>query len=160
MSTHMSWWACSAKPAMTVSMRLVRVTMRVRHNRHCLHMESICTIPKPFYSEKLLNSSDLMKGKSNHVDDANFSSPLSAIMFSCKMRMERLRFYEEENNTSDTWCIVTESLLRIAVEKSCSFPMGTQLVEFHWSSAKKSGNEVQLFKEIEFHSENSLIDWY
>jgi len=60
-------------------------------------------IPKPFYSEKLSNSSDLMKGKSNHVDDANFFSPLSAIMFCCKMmRMERLRFCEVENNTTDT----------------------------------------------------------
>jgi hypothetical protein len=65
-------------------------------------MASICTIPRPFYSEKLSNSSDLMKGKSNHVDDTNFSSPLSTILFSCKMRMERLRFYEEENNTTDT----------------------------------------------------------
>jgi hypothetical protein len=44
----------------------------------------------------------MMKRKSHHVGDANFSSPLSTILFSCKMRMERLRFYEEENNTTDT----------------------------------------------------------
>jgi hypothetical protein len=50
----------------------------------------IFTIHKPFYSEKLSNSSDLMKGKSNHVDDADFC------------RMERLRFCEVENNTTDT----------------------------------------------------------
>jgi hypothetical protein len=43
-----------------------------------------------------------MKGKSNHVDDADFSSPLPAIIFSCKMRMERKIFYEEENCTIDT----------------------------------------------------------
>ena len=129
-------------------------------NRHCLHMESICMIPKPFYSEKLSNSSDLMKGKSNHVDDANFSSPLSAIMFSCKMRMERLRFCEVENNTTDTWGILIEYLLSIVIEKSCSFPMGIQLADFHWCSAKKAGNEVQLFKEIKLHSENSVITWY
>ena len=88
-------------------------------------------IPKLFYSEKLSNSSDLMKGKSNHVDDANFSSPLSAIMFSCKMRMERLRFCEVENNTTDTCGILIEYLLSIVVEKTCSFPMGIQLADFH-----------------------------
>ncbi len=77
-----------------------------RHIRHFLVTESICTRPKPFYSEKISNSSDLMKGKSNHVDNANFSCLLSAIMFSCKMRMEGKRCYEEENDTTDTWCIV------------------------------------------------------
>ena len=66
------------------------------------YTESICMILKPFYSEKLSNSSDLMKGKSNHVDDANFSSPLPAIIFSCKIRMERKRCNEEENDTTDT----------------------------------------------------------
>jgi hypothetical protein len=91
----------------------------------------IFTIHKPFYSEKLSNSSDLMKGKSNHVDDANFSSPLPAIIFSCKIRMERKRCKEEENDTTDTWSIVIEYLLSIAVEKSCSFPMGTQFNDFH-----------------------------
>ena len=97
----------------------------------------IFTIHKPFYSEKLSNSSDLMKGKSDHVDDANFSSPLPAIIFSCKIRMERKRCNEEENDTTDTWSIVIEYLLSIAVEKSCSFPMGTQFNDFHWCSAKK-----------------------
>ena len=97
----MSWWACSAQPALTVSMRpdWARSAMTVSMRPD---WESICTIPKPFYSEKLPYSSDLMKGKSNHVDDADFSSPLSAIMFSSKMRMERLRFCEVENNTTDT----------------------------------------------------------
>ena len=70
-----------------------------RHSKHSLGMESICTLSKPFLSEKTLNSSDLMKGKSNHVDNANFSSPLSANLFSCKMRVERLRFYDKENIT-------------------------------------------------------------
>ena len=97
----------------------------------------IFTIHKPFYSEKLSNSSDLMKGKSNHVDDANFSSPLPAIIFSCKIRMERKRCNKEENYTTDTWSIVIEYLLSIAVEKSWSFPMGTQFNDFHWCSAKK-----------------------
>ena len=91
----------------------------------------IFTIHKPFYSEKLSNSSDLMKGKSNHVDDANFSSSLPAIIFSCKIRMERKRCKEEEKDTTDTWSIVIEYLLSIAVEKSCLFPMGTQLNDFH-----------------------------
>jgi len=78
-----------------------------------------------------------MKGKSNHVDDANFSSPLPAIIFSCKIGMERKRCNEEENDTTDTWSIVIEYLLSISVEKSCSFPMGTQFNDFHWCSAKK-----------------------
>jgi hypothetical protein len=51
------------------------------------------------------------------------------------MRMERKIFYEEENCTIDTWCII-EYLLSIAVEKSCSFHNGTQLDDFHWCSAK------------------------
>jgi len=107
------------------------------HTQCVLDTMLIFTIHKPFYSEKLSNSSDLMKGKSNHVDDANFSSPLPAIIFSCKIRMERKRCKEEENDTTDTWSIVIEYLLIIAVEKSCSFPMGTQLNDFHWCSAKK-----------------------
>jgi hypothetical protein len=98
-----------------------------------------------------------MKGKSSHVDDADFSSPLSAIISSCKIRMEGKGCYEEENDTTDTWCIVIEYLLSIAVEKSCLFSMGTQLEYFHLCSAKKSGNEVQLSNEIELHSENSVI---
>jgi hypothetical protein len=53
-----------------------------------------------------------MKGKSNHVDDAEFSSPLPAIIFSYKMGMERNIFYEEENGTTDTWCIVIKKGLR------------------------------------------------
>jgi hypothetical protein len=89
------------------------------------------TTPKPFYSEKLSNSSDLMKGKSNRVDDADFSSPLSAIILSCKMRWERKKCYEDENDTTDTWCNVIDYLLSIAVVKSCSFPMGTHLDNFH-----------------------------
>jgi hypothetical protein len=56
------------------------------------------------------------------VDDANFSSSLSAIIFSCKSvqfktRMERKRCYDEVNNTTDTWSIVIDYLLSIAVEK-------------------------------------------
>ncbi len=101
----------------------------------------------------LSKSSDLMKGKSNHVDDADFSSLLSAIILpvSCKMRMERKRCYAEENDTNHTWCIVVDYLMSIAVEKSCSFSMGThwQLDDFHGCSAKKSGNEAQPFKEFE-----------
>jgi hypothetical protein len=65
-------------------------------------VESICMIPRPFNSEKLPNSSDVMKEKSHHVGDANISSPQSAIIFSCKIKMGGLRFYEEENNTTDT----------------------------------------------------------
>ncbi len=48
----------------------------VYEDRHFLHTESICTIPKPFNTEKLSNSSDLMEGKSNYVNDADFSSQL------------------------------------------------------------------------------------
>ncbi len=88
-------------------------------------------IVQQMHVSSLSKSSDLMKGKSNHVDDADFSSPLPAIIFSCKIRMKRKRCNEEENDTTDTWSIVIEYLLSIAVEKSCSFPMGTQFNDFH-----------------------------
>jgi hypothetical protein len=51
-------------------------------------------------------------------------------------------------------------LLSIVVEKSCSFPIGIQLADFHWCSAKNSGNQLYLSNEIELHSENSIIAWY
>jgi hypothetical protein len=41
-----------------------------------------------FYSEKLVNSSDMMEEWSHHVLDADFFNSLSAIMFSCMTRME------------------------------------------------------------------------
>ncbi len=72
-----------------------------------------------------------MTEKINNVDDANFSSPLLAIIFSCKMGTERKRCYVEENNTTDTWCIEIDYWLSIAVEKSCSIPMETLLDDFH-----------------------------
>jgi hypothetical protein len=52
-----------------------------------------------FYSEKLVNSSDMMKEKGHHVLDADFFNSLSAIMFSCMMRMEFFRFSIKETTT-------------------------------------------------------------
>ena len=87
----MSWWACSAKPAMTVSMRQDWVLMRVTQQTLPAHEINLHDT-KAFLFRKARKQLRLMKGKSNHVEDADFSSPLSAIMFSRKMRMERLRF--------------------------------------------------------------------
>jgi hypothetical protein len=90
---------------MTIPMRQDWVLMRMTQQTFSAHRINLhCT--KAFLFRKLSNSSDLMKGKSNHVDGADFSSPLPAIIFSCKMRMERKIFYEEESSTTDTWCIV------------------------------------------------------
>ena len=41
-----------------------------------------------------------MKKLSHHVFHSNFSSFLSALMFSCEMRMEKLRFFVKENNNN------------------------------------------------------------
>jgi hypothetical protein len=69
-----------------------------------------------------------------HVNDANFSSPLSAIIFSCKMKMERKKCVEQENDTTDIWCVVIDYLLSIAliiaVENHAHFPW-EQSDDFH-----------------------------
>ncbi len=56
--------------------------------------------------------------------------------------MERKKWYEEENDATDTWCIVIDYLLSVAVEKSCSFPMGTQVI-FIDALLKNQGMEFE-----------------
>ena len=61
---------------------------------------SINTRMQIFYSEKLIKISDMMKKWSHHVFHSNFSSFLSALTFSCEMRMDKLRFFVKENNNN------------------------------------------------------------
>ena len=62
MSTHMSWWACSAKPAMTVFMRQDWVLMRMKQqtlSAHGINLEDT----KAFLFRKALKQLRFDEGK-------------------------------------------------------------------------------------------------
>ena len=60
----------------------------------------------------------------------------------------------------DTGGFVILFLLNSYVEKPISIPSVNQFSFFHWCVAEKTGLGVQLFREIELHSEISVISWY
>jgi hypothetical protein len=97
--THFRWCAGSAHPAMMVFMKQDRVSTRKKQQTLSLY-KSIHMLMQIFYSEKIINSSDMMTEWSHHVFDTSLSSSLSAVTFSCEMRMERLRFFMRENNNN------------------------------------------------------------
>ena len=64
---------------------------------------------------------------------------------------------KQQKNTS--YISITYALSN-AAENWRSSPLGIKFPDFYCSSAKKSGNEEQLLKEIEWCSEISVIAWY
>ena len=82
---------------------LVFLTARatfVDHIADTFSVYSINTRMQIFYSEKLIKISDMLKKRSHHVFSSSFSSFLSALTFSCEMRMKKLRFFVKENNNN------------------------------------------------------------
>ena len=65
-----------------------------------LSVYSINTGMQIFYSEKLIKISYMLKKWSHCVFHSNFSRFLSALTFSCEMRMEKLIFFVKENNNN------------------------------------------------------------
>ena len=101
-----------------------------------------------------------MKKWSHHVFHSNFSSFLSVVTFSCEMRMEKLRILGKRTTKIVTLFFVMVYMMDSFVENISSFPLGNQFPNFHGRWAEKSGNGVQLIKEIELCSDFSVISWY
>ena len=69
-------------------------------------------------------------------------------------------FSIKETTTKNASYISITYALSIFAENWSSSPLGIKFPDFYCSSAKKSGNEEQLLKEIEWCSEISVIAWY
>ena len=65
----------------------------------------------------------------------------------------------KKTTTIVTWFFVMLYMMNSFVENKGSFP-GNQFPNFHWRWAEKSGNGVQLIKEIESCSDFSVVSWY
>jgi hypothetical protein len=63
--------------------------------------------------------------------EADFSNFLSAIMFSCKMKMELFRCWVEETIKKDAWCLLVQYILSSIAENRSSSPLGIQFPDFY-----------------------------
>ena len=138
-------------------------------------MLSVCHVRRHIFSVYLINlqaDSDFSFRKSHkllilvgsmqrdQVLDASFSSFLSEIQFSWGCEIGWPKILLIKTSQKDTWGILILILLNSFVEKPSSVPLSIQVSVIYWCLAEISGIGAQHSKEIELHSEISVISWY
>ncbi len=127
---HISQCARSAQPAMTIPVRQDWVLMRMTHTQCVLDTTHIFCSQNKYarYQSLFIQKSSQTAQIWWRQRAIMWMMPISPVpcqagwqcqpsysaVSLCKIRMERKRCYEEENNTTDTWCIVVDYLLSIA----------------------------------------------